>query len=570
MTTADESSGSWFGADGKVSQRRGLLFKLSCLGATLLALLLVLVFLLYVANDAIQPFTADSGWLATVAATVVLPALALAAYYYRDSEPSGSVAYISFGLPIAATLLAGGVVIVFRHVISPHGWLALAIAGVVAAAVLEAHARTRTGSALERLAVVVVVPWFALIGIPGFSVDYTVTTPFLGQELFDLTMSVPTLIPSLRGLIVSLPILPTAALSLLASFTLPIAAVAAMHVRRVRESDRAGVIGGVATFVAAGAGMVAAPIAGVAPETGVIAATVIGMPVGLYVESVQRRGEGMAGLAFPVVIGGGAVLAAVLVNALGFAGPELWLDWQFLNSSHSTTPADAGIYPALVGSVMMLTVVAISAFPIGVGAAVYLEEYAPNQGRPGQLVEFLEINIANLAGVPSVVYGVLGLALFVRTAGLQSGIVVVGGFTIALLILPIIIVSAQEAIRGVPDSLRQASYGMGATKWQTVRSVVLPRAMPGILTGTILALGRAIGETAPLLMVGVAAVVRIPPNSFFGLFSAMPRQIYSWSRLIATDFRYGVLAAGVLTLLIVMLMMNASAIVLRNKYQRNS
>ncbi|WP_306058046.1 phosphate ABC transporter permease PstA [Natronococcus wangiae] len=570
MGTADERTGGWFGAEGQVSQLRGTAFKFSCLGATVLALALVFVFLLYVFNDAIQPATADVGWLLTVTGTIALPAAALAVYYYRRDTRAGEVAYTALGMPIVTGLLAGGAVIVFRHVITPRGWLAFVVASGIAYGTLALHARirARSSSELERAAIVVLVPVLAIVGVPGFSVDYPIRTPMLGQELFHLSASIPTLVPSLRGLIRSLPVLPIASVSLLLTFALPIAAAAAWHIRHVRNSDRNAAIAGAAPVTVASLGLVAAPLVGLSATTWIVATTVVGVPTGLYVESVFRRDEGVAGLAFPVVIGAGVLLGAVVVETFGFAGPDLWLNRNFLTSGHNTTPRDAGIYPALVGSVMMLVVVAVTAFPVGVGAAVYLEEYSPSQGRLSAVVELIEINIANLAGVPSVVYGVLGLALFVRGIGMRSGIIIVGGLTVGLLILPIVIVAAQEAIRGVPDSLRNASYGMGATKWQTVRNVVLPRAMPGILTGTILALGRAIGETAPLLMIGMAAVVRVPPNSFFSLSSAMPRQIYSWSRLIDADFRYGVLAAGVVTLLVVLLMLNGSAILLRNKYQR--
>ncbi|WP_247002821.1 phosphate ABC transporter permease PstA [Halosolutus gelatinilyticus] len=569
MATADERTRQWFGSEGQISQLRGAVFKYSCLGATLLALALVFVFLLYVANDAIQPASASTGWLLTVAATIVLPAILLAAYYYFRDTRAGEVAYISFGLPIVATLLAGGALVVFRHVVSPHEWFALVIATGVAYGGITLHARERgAASALEQFAVRVGVPILAVVGVPGFAVDRTISTPILGQELFHLSFSVPTVLPSLRGLILSLPMLPMDWLSLLLAFTLPVAAVAALRVRAVRESARdAELVAGLIVGVAA-VGFVAAPLVGVVATTWVIVATVVVAPIVLYLESVLRRGEGVAGLAFPLVVGGGAIVAALVVQTLGYAGPDLWLDWQFLTDNASVNPEDAGIYPALVGSIMILIVVAVVAFPIGVGAAIYLEEYAPSQGRGSKLVELIEINIANLAGVPSVVYGVLGLAVFVRGVGLSSGIVIVGGLTVALLILPIVIVSAQEAIRAVPDSLRRASYGMGATKWQTVRSVVLPRAAPGILTGTILALGRAIGETAPLLMIAIAAVVRLSPDSFFSLTGAMPRQIFTWSTEIKPEFRYGVLAAGVVTLLVVMLMMNGTAIALRNRYQR--
>jgi phosphate transport system permease protein len=262
------------------------------------------------------------------------------------------------------------------------------------------------------------------------------------------------------------------------------------------------------------------------------------------------------------------LLVYVIFDAFSILEPgvDSWLNWSFLTSPHSRFPEQAGLYPAIVGSVMMMLVIALSALPIGVGAAIYLEEYAPDNG----LVKFIEINIGNLAGVPSVVYGMLGLAVFVRMMNLGMGTVIVGGFTVGLLILPIVIISAQEALRGVPDSRRQASYGMGATRWQTVKNVVLPEAVPGILTGTILALGRAIGETAPLLMIGAAATVYSPPRGFFDRFSAMPRQIYAWVGMPQHEFQYGVMAAGVVTLLAVLLLMNASAIIIRNKYQRDT
>jgi len=262
------------------------------------------------------------------------------------------------------------------------------------------------------------------------------------------------------------------------------------------------------------------------------------------------------------------LLVYVVMDAFAIGQPNTapWLDWGFLTNATSRFAEQAGLFPAIVGSVMMMGVIALSALPIGVGAAIYLEEYAPDN----KLVRFIEINIGNLAGVPSVVYGLLGLAVFVQIMNLGMGTVIVGGFTVGLLILPIVIISAQEALRGVPDSRRQASFGMGATRWQTTKNVVLPEALPGILTGTILALGRAIGETAPLLMIGAAASVYSPPSGLFDRFSAMPRQIYAWVGMPQQEFQYGVMAAGVVTLLTVLLLMNASAILIRNKYQRES
>ncbi|MFC7216340.1 phosphate ABC transporter permease PstA [Saliphagus sp. GCM10025334] len=253
------------------------------------------------------------------------------------------------------------------------------------------------------------------------------------------------------------------------------------------------------------------------------------------------------------------LLAYVAVDAIG------WLDWQFLTSPPHPNPFEAGILPALVGSIALMLLIALVTFPLGVGAAIYLEEYASD----GPLTTFIQINIANLAGVPSVVYGLLGLGLFVSLIGLGFGTLIVAAFTVALLILPIVIISAQEAIRAVPDSQRQASYGMGATKWQTIRNVVLPRAMPGILTGTILALGRAIGETAPLIMIGAPTTVFGVPNSLLSKVSAMPMQIYTWAQYPEAEFQYGVVAAGVVTLLVVLLSINSVAILIRNHYQHD-
>jgi phosphate transport system permease protein len=363
--------------------------------------------------------------------------------------------------------------------------------------------------------------------------------------------------------------LPNTLFSLLLGFVLPVAAVVGWRIRDVRDDDRDGAIAAGITAVGGLAGLAVGPLVGIHPTSWfVFAAPIVGALV-VYVEHVVRTDKGRSGLAFPVVVAAGIAAGLAATQLLGFAGPNAWLDMQFLTSPHSTTPTDAGIYPTLVGSVLILIVIVLSAFPVGIGAAIYLEEYATSQGRFGTVMELIQVNIANLAGVPSIVYGVLGLAIFINLIGMGRGTAVVAGFTVGLLILPIIIISTQEAIRAVPDSHRQASYAMGATKWQTVRNVVLPESLAGIFTGTILALGRAIGETAPLLMIGVAATVRVSPDSFLSRTGAMPRQIFSWSTQITTEFRYGVLAAGVVTLLVVLLTMNAAAIVLRNRSQQN-
>ncbi|MFC4988144.1 phosphate ABC transporter permease PstA, partial [Saliphagus infecundisoli] len=536
----------------EVSRLRGTLFEAVTLGATVFGLLMVGVLLLYVVNDAVRPLSADPGWHLVFFLTLVVPSLSVAAYCYTREGPAGEVAYATFGLPVVGLLVGAGIVVVFLEVVSVADWFGLALALVAAAGAIELHRRLRPYAALERLAVLIVAPLVAIFGVPALSVDRTLATPLTGTELFTLSFSTPKLLPGVPELFTSLPVLPLDWLLLVVSLTLPVAFAFGRIVSRRREDDR----GRLETVAAAGAvalvGALVAPTVGIDAAHWVVLATTTLLPLGVYLEGVVRERAGLAGLWFPVVVVAGTLVGALVVETVGFAGPDPWLDWGFLTSATSRSPADAGIYPALVGSILMLVVIVVSAFPVGVGAAIYLEEYAPNSGPLGTFVTLVEINIGNLAGVPSVVYGLLGLAIFVRTFDLGNGTVIVGGFTVGLLILPIVIISAQEAIRAVPDSLRQASYGMGATQWQTIRNVVLPRALPGTLTGTILALGRAIGETAPLLMIGAAASVRTPPNGFFSRFSAMPRQIYSWSSEIQPEFRYGVLAAGVVTLLVVL------------------
>ena len=255
-----------------------------------------------------------------------------------------------------------------------------------------------------------------------------------------------------------------------------------------------------------------------------------------------------------------------------------WLTSDFVARPQSSEPLTAGVRTAILGSLWTILFTILLAFPIGVGAAIYLEEYASDSW----LNRVIQTNINNLAGVPSIIYGILGLAIFVRTLEpLTSGevfglvdpttangrTVLSAGLTLGLLVLPIIIINAQEAIRAVPRSLRNASFGVGATKWQTVWSHVLPNAMPGILTGTILAISRAIGETAPLVVVGASTAISFDPNSPFSKFTTLPILIYQWTSRPQDEFR-SLAAASILVLLILLLSLNASAILLRNRFSR--
>ncbi|MBP7963781.1 MAG: phosphate ABC transporter permease PstA [Caldilineaceae bacterium] len=249
---------------------------------------------------------------------------------------------------------------------------------------------------------------------------------------------------------------------------------------------------------------------------------------------------------------------------------------DFITSPQASVPEDAGVRTAILGSLWVILIVIVVSMPLGVGAAVYLEEYAGDN----RLNRLIETNINNLAGVPSIIYGMLGLAIFVRilepiTSGAFLGTVdpttangrtvLSAGLTLALLILPLIIINSREAVRAVPSSLRQASYGLGATKWQTIWHHVLPSAMPGILTGTILSISRAIGETAPLVVIGASTFIVVDPSGPFSKFTTLPIQIYQWTSRPQDEFR-NIAAAAIIVLMIMLLTLNASAVILRNRF----
>jgi phosphate transport system permease protein len=256
---------------------------------------------------------------------------------------------------------------------------------------------------------------------------------------------------------------------------------------------------------------------------------------------------------------GVVALAVLLIDVASDGVPRI--DRDFFSSFASRLPQQAGIKAALAGSVWILMLTALIAFPVSVAAAIYLEEYAPK----GWVTRAIQTNIANLAGIPSIVYGILGLALFVRALGFDRS-VLSGALTLSLLVMPVIIMAAQEAIRAVPSTLREAAYGLGATRWQVVSTQVLPMAMPGILTGTILALSRAVGETAPLIMVGAVGFIAFTPSGVTDRFTVLPLQIYNWISRPQSEFHV-LAAAGIVVLLAVLLTLNAAAIILRNRYQ---
>lgn len=254
------------------------------------------------------------------------------------------------------------------------------------------------------------------------------------------------------------------------------------------------------------------------------------------------------------------LLATLFVDVFTDAAPRLSLD--FLKSFPSRKPEIAGILSPLVGSFWLMLITAVIAIPLGVGAALYLEEYA----KPGWLTSLIEINISNLAGVPSIIYGLLGLELFVRALKFERSLLA-GAATLALLVLPVVIMSSREALRTVPATIREAAWGLGADRAQTMRRVVLPMAMPGIMTGIILSLARAIGETAPLITIGALTYIAFLPDSIRSPFTALPIQIFNWISRPQAGFHANA-AAGIVVLLTLMLIMNAAAILLRARLQR--
>lgn len=284
---------------------------------------------------------------------------------------------------------------------------------------------------------------------------------------------------------------------------------------------------------------------------------------GLFRPRLRRRnwvGRIFSALFVLMAFAGTAVLALLLIEVYRVGRP--WLSWNLLTRPNAPIPEFAGVQSALWGTVWLIGLTAVFSLPVGVGAAIYLQEYA----RPNRLTRFIHLNIANLAGVPSIVYGILGLAVFVRWMALGHS-VLAGALTLSLLILPVIIIASQEALVAVPHSIRLAAYALGATRWQMVRYHVLPAAMPGILTGVILALSRAIGEAAPLILVGAVTYIASVPDGPLSGFTALPLQIFNWSEKPQEAFRE-LAAAAIIVLLAILLTMNAVAVGIRTWEQR--
>ena len=286
------------------------------------------------------------------------------------------------------------------------------------------------------------------------------------------------------------------------------------------------------------------------------------MSTKLDIYTKRRRGRIVNGMftaaCFLATISCVLVLLVLIWNII--LQGKSWLSWDFIESLPSRFPEKAGIKTALWGSIWLISLTALFSVPLGVGAAVYLEEYAPRS----RWRKLIQLNIANLAGVPSIVYGILGLGLFVRAMAFERS-VLSGALTLTLVVLPIIILASQEALRAVPDSIRRSAYALGATRWQTVWYQVLPASLPGIMTGVILSLSRALGEAAPLLIVGAMAYVPFVPEKLSDEFTALPIQIFNWTSRPQEEFHH-LAAAGILVLLVVLVSMNAVAVFVRQKY----
>ncbi|WP_232687821.1 phosphate ABC transporter permease PstA [Halobacterium zhouii] len=536
---------------GEVSEIKGVVFEYVTLVASVVGILSLGALLAYVAWDAFGLETASNGWYATYAATLVLPVVGFIAYA-RTRPAVAKGAFELLTMTLAGIMGTFATVIVLSIITGPEIWFAyfLTVIGpATAVLVYGQYDREATWVGLVALAVFVVGPVVGTLALPWLT--------SLGALLGDPGIYFLTLVVPAAGL------------------------VAFLANDQYGTDPRTAILAGLALLVAAFAGVpVVDALPSVSRSVWLIVLVTFGIPVGVAVANVALNHHRRPAFALPAIVVGGFLLGEFVVGIIDATAPSPWFDWQFLTSGPSVLSAEqAGLYPAIIGSIFLIVLVSVFTFVFGFGTAVYLEEYAPQSGLLGTVTRIININVSNLAGVPSVVYGLLGLGIFVNVqaelgpieySGFGVGTVLTAALTLSLLILPIVVISAQEALRSVPESMRKASYGMGATRWQTTRNVVLPRALPGTLTGTIIALGRAIGETAPLIMIGAATTKFTPPDGLFSMLTAMPMQIYAWAFQPDEAFRHGVVAAGVVTLLIVLVTMNSVAILLRNKYQQES
>lgn len=520
----------------RFDQLKGQLFEALLVGATLVGIVSLLVLFGYIAFDAFRPLTASAQWYLLYFGTLVAPSAAFT--LYARGRPAVRAANARAFAVVFGCLAVTLVTYVVVDSLSPYDVLIYVLFGGIPPVLVWLYGREANSQLTGPAIPVSIVLGLALAG--GL---YGVLRPLVGWTAHWVAYV---------GIV-----------------TLPVAAILGTVAMRHRSRREGTLIAAAVLLVTLGVA-VGTLAMGRDPSFWVVLTSAFVLPVGYVVgETVLSDREGRIGVVGPFVVIGGVLLGATLERRLGIQGLEGFVTPSLLlNSWDGLSASNAGVYPQIVGSIVIVGFMSIMAFPVGIGAAVYLEEYAPETGPFGRLATLLEVNISNLAGVPSVVYGLLGLALFRNTLGFGSGVVIAAAGTLGFLILPIVVVSTQEAIRAVPNSLREAAYGMGASRWQVLRGVVLPRAVPGVLTGTILSLARAIGETAPLVIIAVATTTYTPPSGLFSSATALPLQIFAARSNVDAAFRHGVVPAAAIVLLVLMLVMNASAVAIRNRFDR--
>lgn len=574
-----------------VSRVKGTVFEYLSLGASFVGIVMLAVLLVYVSLDAFDLPNASPEWLLTYFVTLVLPIVGFFVYSADDERVTRRVVIALVGGLVLTFVVFRG----FETFVRPIPRLNWQLAYMFAVAFPVAGYAVVSGSS-GRVGKVGFGFLGRLVGGSALGVASILLFVVLDYRLWLLAYTLGVL-PAVGVVLysrrnpkspVSLLVVPTAIVGFVVAsllqdavptdvsrfavyvWTLVVPASAGVSLLLSDTTDRRRFVATAVGTLALVAGVAVAlgSTTGIQTPNAVLFVLAVGFPTVAYLRKVLDEKKGRVGLVLPFVVAGGIVVGTLVVETMGFGAPDPWLDYSFLTQVHSQLPERAGFYPAIIGSVFIVAMVAVFSFVLGVGTAVFLEDYAPDEGKLGALARVIQVNVANLAAVPSIVYGLLGLGVFVNLLGFGLGTGVTAALTLSLLILPITIISAREAVRSVPDSMRQASYAMGATRWQTTKNVVLPQALPGIFTGIILALGRAIGETAPLIMIGAPHIVFSAPESVWDKMSAMPMQIFVWSSSAQTEFRYGVLAAGVVALLIILLGMNATAIILRNRSER--